>query len=68
MVWALKESQEKNRRFIPYGRLRSEIFYQGGLLNALKSSGVVSDKYLGNSSWKIHQWLYIEKYGLDKDC
>jgi len=27
MLWALKESQEKNKTFIPYGRLLSEIFH-----------------------------------------
>jgi len=27
MIWALKESQEKNKRFIPYARLLSKIFY-----------------------------------------
>jgi hypothetical protein len=47
MLWALRESQENNRRSIPYGRLLSEIFYQGGILKALKVSGVVSDNQLG---------------------
>ena len=46
MLWALRESQEKERRFIPYGRLLSEIFHQGGILNALRLSGVVSDDQL----------------------
>jgi len=28
MIWALKESQNSNRSWIPYGRLLSEIFHQ----------------------------------------
>jgi len=36
MMWALKESQENNRSWIPYGRLLSEIFHQGGILKELK--------------------------------
>jgi len=47
MIWALKESPDKNRKFIPYGRLLSEIFYQGGLLTALKGSCVVTNDHLG---------------------
>jgi len=54
MLWALSESQGKNRRRqIPYGRLLSEIFYQGGLLEVLKNSGVVSNDELGTMTGKI---------------
>ena len=53
MIWALKESQKNDRKQVPYGRLLSEIFYQGGLLNILKSNGVVSDEDLGTCTWKI---------------
>jgi len=35
MMCALKESQNTNRSWIPYGRLLSEIFHQGGILKAL---------------------------------
>ena len=60
MLWALKESQEKNRTFIPYGRLLSEIFHQGGILVALKLSKAVNDdqldivvgKYINGSTLK----------------
>jgi len=27
MIWDLRKSQEKNRSFIPYGRLLSEFFH-----------------------------------------
>jgi len=47
MIWALKESIEKGRKFIPYGRLLSEIFYQGGILKALKMSDTVADDHMG---------------------
>jgi len=36
MLWALKESQDKSRSYIPYGRLLSEIFHQGGILSNFK--------------------------------
>jgi len=38
MIWALKESQNTNRSWIPYGRLLSEIFHQGGILKARQLS------------------------------
>jgi len=47
MFWELKESQENNRSFIPYGRLLSEIFHQGGILEAIKLSKAVNDDELG---------------------
>lgn len=54
MLWELKE-----RRFIPYGSLLSEIFYQGGILNALKVSGVVFDDHMSTVDGK-----YINGYTL----
>jgi len=47
MLWALRKSKDRGRKFIPYGRLLSEIFYQGGILKALKKSGSVFDDQLG---------------------
>jgi hypothetical protein len=46
MMWALKESQVSKRRWIPYGRLLSEIFYQGGILEAIRVSKLADDKQL----------------------
>jgi len=53
MLWALNESQQIGRRFIPYGRLISEIFHQGKLLQVLKTTGVVSDSQLRTMTQKI---------------
>jgi len=53
MFWALRESQHIRRRFIPYGRLISEIFHQGKLLQVLKTVGVVADSQLGTMTRKI---------------
>jgi len=53
MLSALKESQNTNRSWIPYGRLLSEIFHQGGILKAIKLSKVVNDDQLGTVTGKI---------------
>jgi len=47
MLWALWKTQEKDKTFIPYGTLLSEIFHQGGMLRALKLSKTVNDNQLG---------------------
>ena len=74
MLWAMRESQEKERRFIPYGRLLSEIFQQGGILNALILSGVVNDDQLGavvgkyiNAGTLKNMYLIEEVKKLDTD-
>jgi len=53
MMWALKESQNSKRSWIPYGRLLSEIFHQGGIMKALKLSKVINDDQLGTVTGKI---------------
>jgi len=53
MMWALNESQNTNRSWIPYGRLLSEIFHQGGILKALQLSKVINDDQLGTVTGKI---------------
>jgi hypothetical protein len=47
MLWALEKSQQKDRTFIPYGRLLSEIFHQGGILKAVKLFKTITDHQLG---------------------
>jgi len=47
MLWALEQSQQKNRAFVPFGRLLYEIFYQGGMLEVLKMSKAVNYNQLG---------------------
>jgi len=53
MVKALTESQTNNRSWIPYGRLISEIFYQGGLLKGLSETKGFTDEMLGTVTDKI---------------
>jgi len=50
MVKALKDNQTINRTWIPYGRILSEIFYQGGLLKGLRG---FTDDMLGTVTGKI---------------
>ena len=47
MLWALEKSQQNDRTFVPYGRLLSEIFHQGGMLKVLKLSKAFNDNQLG---------------------
>jgi len=53
MVKALTESQTNKRTWIPYGRLISEVFYQGGLLRGLSETRGFSDDMLGTVTGKI---------------
>ncbi|RHN51705.1 hypothetical protein MtrunA17_Chr6g0471791 [Medicago truncatula] len=53
MVQQLIESQMRNRCWVPYGRLLSEIFHQGGLLNLLKDVDFFTDEQLGTVTGKI---------------
>ena len=64
MILALKESHEDNMKFVPYGRLLSEIFYQGGLLIALKQSGVVCDEHLGTITGKYINGKTLRNMGI----
>jgi pentose-5-phosphate-3-epimerase len=67
MIWALKKIQEDNRKFIPYGRLLSKIFYQGVLLTALKNSGVVFDVHLGTMIGKYINGFTLRSMGIVKN-
>jgi len=53
MIKTLKESQLNNRTWIPYGRLISEIFYQGGLLRGLSETRGFTNDMLGTVTGKI---------------
>ncbi|AES75651.1 hypothetical protein MTR_6g052660 [Medicago truncatula] len=53
MVQQLRENQLRNRCWVPYGRLLSEIFHQGGLLNLLKEVDFFTDEQLGTVTGKI---------------
>ncbi|RHN38490.1 hypothetical protein MtrunA17_Chr0c01g0488971 [Medicago truncatula] len=53
MVQQLRESQLKKRCWVPYGRLLSEIFHQGGIIKMLKEADIFSDEQLGTVRGKI---------------
>jgi len=53
LCWAIKEGIKGKRRQVPYGRLLSEIFYRGGLIETLKKFNLASDKVLGTATGKI---------------
>jgi len=61
MLWVLKESQEKNKSFILYGRLLSEIFHQGGILAAIKLSKTINDDQLGTVCGKYINGSTLKK-------
>jgi len=46
MIKELRESQKKRRVWVPYGRLISEIFHQGGILQALSEVNYFTDEKL----------------------
>ena len=44
LCWAINEATVKGRKQVPYGRLLSEIFYQGRVLDLLRRTRDASDK------------------------
>jgi len=67
MMWALKESKDNNRSFVPYGRLLSEIFHQGGILKEMKASKAITDKQLGTITGKVINARTLRKMQLTKE-
>jgi len=67
MLWAVKESQDNNKSFIPYGGLLSDIFHQGGILKAVKMSKTVTDKQLGTITRKVINVGTLRKMQLTKE-
>jgi len=53
LCWAIKEGIRGRRKQIPCGRLLSEIFTQGKLLETLRSHRLASDKALGTVTGKF---------------
>ncbi|RHN77841.1 hypothetical protein MtrunA17_Chr1g0159071 [Medicago truncatula] len=53
MIKELKKSQMENRKFVPYGRLLSIIFQEGGILSVLKDVGIYDNQKLGAVTGKI---------------
>jgi len=53
LCWAIKEGIKGKRKQVPCGRLLSEIFSQGKLLETLRRNKLAFDKALGTVSRKI---------------
>ena len=53
MIKTLNESQTINMCWVPFGRLLSEIFHQGGILDAIITAKVSDDKQLGTITGKV---------------
>jgi len=53
LCWAIKEGIRSKRKQIPCGRLLSEIFTQGKILEILKSNNVASDQILRIKTGKM---------------
>jgi len=53
LCWAIKEGIKGKRKQVPCGRLLSEIFHQGGLLETLKKFNLASDRVHGTTTGKI---------------
>jgi len=53
LIKNLKDSQTIQKNFVPYGRLLSEIFHQGGILKALKEVNYFTDAQLGTVKGRI---------------
>ncbi|KEH18108.1 hypothetical protein MTR_8g012072 [Medicago truncatula] len=68
MIKELKKSQMENRKFVPYGRLLSIIFQEGGLLSALKDVGIYDNQKLGAVTGKIINGATLVKMRLISTC
>jgi len=53
LCWAIKEGIRGKRKQIPCGRLLSEIFIQGRLLEILRRNNLASDQALRTKSGKM---------------
>jgi len=53
MIKELRESQKNDRVWVPYGRLISEIFYQGGIIQALNETHFYTDDKLETVVGKV---------------
>ena len=53
MIKELREIQKKDRVWVPYGRLLSEIFHQGGILKALSETNFYTDEKLETVTGRV---------------
>ncbi|KEH26546.1 hypothetical protein MTR_6g464400 [Medicago truncatula] len=68
MIKELKKSQMENRKFVPYGRLLSIIFQEGGILSALKDVGIYDNQKLGAVTGKIINGATLVNMRLISTC
>jgi hypothetical protein len=64
MIKELRESQNSNRCWIPYGRLISEILHQEGILKVLKELKIFTDDQLGTETCKVLNGQTLRKMKL----
>ena len=68
LCWAIKEGIRSKRKHIPCGRLHSEIFIQGKILEILKKNNLASDQILRTKTGKmingktLHNMKIIKKF------
>jgi hypothetical protein len=53
MIKELKESQNNNRSWVPYGIVISEILHQGRILKAISEVQIYNDTHLGTVTGKV---------------
>jgi len=53
MIKELRESQDNNRCWVPYGRPISEILHQGGILKAMNDINFFTNEQLGTETGKV---------------
>lgn len=58
----------ENRKFVPYGRLLSIIFQEGGILSALKDVGIYDNQKLGAVKGKIINGAALVNMRLISTC
>ena len=63
MIKELRESQKKGRVWVPYGRLISEIFHQGGILQALSEVNFFTDEKLEIETGKVINAVLSKTWG-----
>lgn len=63
LIECLKKSQLQDKPWVPYGRLLSKIFYQGGVLDSLSSAQAFTDTMIDTKTGKFinaHTLLNME--------
>jgi len=66
VVKKLQESQKEDRIWVPYGRLISEIFHRGGIIQALNETRFCTDEMLETMTCKVINAKRLKHMGLIK--